>query len=134
MNVLVDTFAWVELILGSAKGQRVEEVIGEAESVYTVDTVLAELSRKYLRENIPEKTVRERLQLLQHVSHILHITPELALSAGKAYLELSRKAKDEKLDQPSLFDGIVLGVARSKDAKVVTGDPHFKNLQETLWV
>ena len=40
-----------------------------------------------------------------------------------------------RLDRaPSLSDGLVLGTARLKDAKVVTADPHFKELPETIWI
>jgi len=41
----------------------------------------------------------------------------------------------QRLDRvPSLFDGLVLGTARLKDTKVVTADPHFKDLPETIWI
>jgi predicted nucleic acid-binding protein len=35
---------------------------------------------------------------------------------------------------PSLFDGLVLGTARPKDAKVVTADPHFKDVPEAVMI
>ena len=134
MKVVIDSYAWIELILGSEKGRKVKQILETAESVYTPDTVLAELARKYTRENVPEKTVRERLEMLHNVSHILHITPEIALLAAQAYADLSIKAKQEHLNLPSLFDGIVLGATRAKEAVVVTGDPHFRNLEETMWI
>lgn len=110
------------------------ELIEDADSVYTPDTVLAELSRKYLREEVPEKEVRGRLAMVEEASHILRITSELAISASKAYLELFDRARKKRLSSPSLFDGIVLGATRLKEAKVLTGDPHFKDLPETIWV
>ncbi len=127
----MDAHAWIELFLGGSRGRRVKELLETADSVYTPDTVLAELSRKYLREAVPEKTTRERLAMVQEASHILRITSDLAISASKAYFELSEKAKKARLSSPSLFDGIVLGATRLKEAKVVTGDPHFKDLPET---
>lgn len=130
----MDAHAWIELFLGGSRGRRVKELLETADSVYTPDTVLAELSRKYLREAVPEKTTRERLAMVQEASHILRITSDLAISASKAYFELSEKAKKARLSSPSLFDGIVLGATRLKEAKVVTGDPHFKDLPETIWV
>ena len=38
------------------------------------------------------------------------------------------------LRKPSLFDGIVLASAKLNDAKVLTGDEHFKGLAETMWL
>ncbi len=134
MRVLVDSYAWVELFLGSGKGVRVRELIESADAAFTPDTVLAELSRKYLREKFPERLVRERLLAVQGASHVLPITPELAMSASKAYLELVETARKRRLRSPSLFDGLVLGAARQQEAKVVTGDPHFKDLPETIWL
>ena len=134
MRVLVDSYAWVELFLGSGKGGRVRELIESADEAFTPDTVLAELSRKYLREKFPERLVRERLSAVQGASHVLPITPELAMSASKAYLELVETARRRRLRSPSLFDGLFLGAARQQEAKVVTGDPHFQDLPETIWL
>jgi len=134
LRILVDSYAWVELFLGSVKGGRVKGLIESADEAFTPDTVLAELSRKYLREKIPERLVRERLSAVQGASHVLSITPELAVSASKAYLELAESARKRKLRTPSLFDGLVLGAARLHEAKVVTGDPHFQSLPETIWL
>ena len=134
MSVVVDAYAWVELFMGSSRGRRVREIVEAAESVYTPDTVLAEISRKYLRENASEKEVRERLAVVQAASRIVHITSDLAVSASRAYLELSERAKRKRLSSPSLFDGIVLGATRLKGARVLTGDVHFKDLPETIWI
>ena len=50
MKIVIDPSAWVEIFLGSMKGQSVVEVIQDAELVLTPEIVLAEISRKYLRE------------------------------------------------------------------------------------
>ena len=134
MRVLVDSYAWVELFLGSGKGGRVRELIESADEALTPDTVLAELARKYLREKVPERLIREMLSAVQGASHVLPTTPELAMSASKAYLELVETARKRRLRTPSLFDGLVLGAARLHQAKVVTGDPHFQSLPETIWL
>jgi predicted nucleic acid-binding protein len=130
----VDAYAWIEFFLGSGKGTKVKELIETAEEAYTPDTVIAELARKYLREKSPEKLVRERLTAVHGASQVLKISLELALSGSKAYLELFERAKKRRLRSPSLFDGLVLGAARLHDAKVVTGDPHFEDLPETIWI
>ncbi len=115
-------------------GGKVKELVETSDNAYTPDTVLAELSRKYFREGVSEKIVRERLATVQAVSHILTINSDLAIYASRAYGDLRDSAKRKKLSTPGLFDGIVLGAARMKDAKVVTADPHFKDLPETGWI
>ena len=67
-------------------------------------------------------------------SRILTITADVAVAGSRAYLELAERARKRRLTSPSLFDGIVLGAARLKDAKIVTGDAHFKDMAETIWI
>ena len=134
MRIVVDSYAWIELFLGSPMGSKVRELIETADESFTPDSVLAELSRKYFREGAAEKLVRERLSAVQGASQIVNITPDLAVHSSKAYLDLFERAKKRKLQSPSLFDGLVLGTARLRDAKVVTADPHFKDLPETIWI
>ena len=134
MKVLIDSYAWVELFLGSGKGVKVRELVDTAEEAFTPDTVLAELTRKYFREGSSEKLVRERLATIQATSHILTVTADVAVAASGAYFELADRARKKRLASPSLFDGIVLGAARVRNAKVVTGDSHFEDLAETIWI
>ena len=115
-------------------GSKVRELIETADESFTPDSVLAELSRKYFREGVAEKLVRERLTAVQGASQVVNITPDLAVQASKAHLDLVERAKKRKLQSPSLFDGLVLGTAQLRDAKVVTADPHFKDLPETIWI
>ena len=115
-------------------GGKVNELVNDSEEAYTPDTVLAELARKYLREGVSEKLVRERLTVVQGASHVLTITSDLAIHASRAFQDLAELAKKRKQRSPGLFDGLVLGAARLKDAKVVTADPHFKDLPETIWI
>jgi predicted nucleic acid-binding protein len=134
LRIVVDSYAWVELFLGSSMGSRVRELVESAEEAFTPDSVLAELARKYLREGVSEKLVRERLAAVQGASHLLTIGSDLAVAASRAYQDLVERAKKRRLRSPGLFDGLVLGAARLKDAKVVTADPHFKDLPETIWI
>ena len=106
----------------------------EADTVITPDTVLAEIARKYVREGIDEDVTRQRLSVIEEASEPAYIDDEVAIGAAGAYLHLVKKAKDEGLEKPSLFDALVLAIARKNDGKVLTGDEHFKNLQETMWM
>lgn len=134
MSIVVDTYAWIEVFLGSQKGAIVKEALEEAADVYTPDVVLAEIARKYLREGIEETLVGERLRVVSSASVVTPIDSEVALSAGRVYSELVEKARKEKLRDPSLFDAIVLATARSYQARLVTGDEHFRNLPEAIWI
>jgi len=134
VKIVIDAYAWIEFFTGSKKGRRVKEMLENADEVYTPDTVLAELARKYVREGADDKTVEARLETMSAASNISNINAELALEAARCYLELAAKARETKLNLPSLFDAIVLATGRTLESKIVTGDEHFRNLSETLWV
>ncbi len=134
MNLVVDSYAWIELFLGSEKGNKVKQILSDAEEVRKPDIVLAEVSRKYSREHADKKRVRSRLVEISSASIITSIDINVAMKAGEAYLELADKAKQERRRMPSLFDAIVLATAREYDSKVVTGDEHFEGLPETVLI
>jgi predicted nucleic acid-binding protein len=134
VKIVIDTYAWVELLIGSEKGKKVKELIENADEVYTPSTVLAETARKFLREGIDEKTITSWLEIITSASVMTQIDSTTALEAAKCQLELTKKAKMSKQNNPSLFDSIVYATARVNQCKILTGDEHFKNLPETIWI
>lgn len=134
MNLVVDSYAWIELFLASEKGEKVKQVISDADEVRTPDIVLAEISRKYLREKGDDKRVTSRLETISSTSIVTSVDTQVALTAGRAYLELAEKARREKRRPPSLFDAIVLATAREYNSKVLTGDKHFESIPETIMI
>jgi len=134
VKTVIDTYAWIEIFIGSKNGEKAREILRKAEETYTPDVVIAEIARKYLREGMKEQTILERLKTIEETSEITPIDKEIAIESAKCYLEIMEKAKTRKLKAPSLFDAIVLATARTLDAKLVTGDEHFKDIHETLWI
>ena len=134
MKIVIDTYAWIELLIGSEKGNIVKELIENAEEVYTPSTVLAETARKLLRECTNENTINEWLEIITASSVITQVDSTTALEAAKCHQELTQKAKISKLNTPSLFDAIVYATAKINQCKIITGDEHFKNLPETYWI
>ncbi|MEM2981340.1 MAG: PIN domain-containing protein [Thermoproteota archaeon] len=131
--IVTDSYAWIEYFLGSNSGRILKDYINTEELV-TPSIVLAEVARKYLREGMEEEDVVKRLNFIVASSIVKEIDPELSITAAKAYLELSEKAKAKKLKKPSLTDGIVLATGRTLKAKIVTGDEHFKGLDEVVYI
>jgi len=134
VKIVIDAYAWIEHFIGSAKGQKVKEIIESADEVFTPGTVLAEIARKYLREGVDEKIVDSRLQEITGASNIVPVDTNLALESARCFLELSAKAHKSKQKNPSLFDAIVLATGRLLESKILTGDEHFKSLPETVWI
>jgi predicted nucleic acid-binding protein len=122
------------LLIGSEKGVKVKEMLENAEKVYTPSTVLAEMARKFLREGTDEKTIAEWLEIITDASEIAQIDSAIALEAAKSQNILSEKAKKLRQNTPSLFDVIVHATAKIRQCKILTGDEHFKDLPETIWI
>ncbi|MEM2593499.1 MAG: type II toxin-antitoxin system VapC family toxin [Candidatus Bathyarchaeia archaeon] len=134
VKIVVDTYGWIEIFLGSESGKRTKEIIEKGEEVYTPDIVGAEIARKYLREGVGEQEVLERLTVIEESSEIVPISKRIAFEAAKCYMELMEKARLEKLRAPSLFDAIILATARALNAKLVTGDEHFRGMDGIIWI
>ena len=134
MKTVIDSYAWIEHFLGSEKGSKTEEILQNSDEIYTPDIVLAEIARKYIREGVEDNIIQSRLQQIEDASNIVALNADIALLAAKCFLEMQANAKKLKLTLPSLFDAIILAIGRSLNAKILTGDQHFKNLNETLWL
>jgi predicted nucleic acid-binding protein len=122
---VVDTFAWIEYFAGSEEGQKVQPYVEGGETV-TPSIVIAEFTDKYEREG---KNPKERLSFIRTKSSISPLDDDLAESAGKISAERRKKVKGW-----GLVDSVVLATARAKGAKVVTGDEHFRDLEETVMI
>lgn len=131
---MIDSYAWIEHFLGSEKGRKVDGTLENADAVYTPDTVLAEIARKYTREGIDQETIDDRLSLIIDSSNIVCVDAKIAAKAAQCYSEIQTNARKLKLNSPSLFDAIVLAVGRSINSRILTGDQHFKDLPETIWL
>jgi predicted nucleic acid-binding protein len=131
--VVYDTYAWVEYFLGTDKGLKVRALLRE-EGGYTPSIVLAEISRKYLREGVSPEIVGKRLLFIEAMTEIVDITVEIALKAGETYLELLQHSKRVKGRTPSLADAIVYSTALLLGEDLVTGDRLFRNLPHVLYI
>lgn len=134
MKIAIDSYAWIEHFLGTEKGQKIDNILENATEVYTPDTVLAEVARKFIREGVDANIVNEWLAEIVGASTIVCLDANLAIDAAQCYLEIEAKARKSKLNLPSLLDAVVLAIGRSLGSKVLTGDQHFKELPETLWI
>jgi predicted nucleic acid-binding protein len=134
VRTVIDTYAWIEIFIGSKGGEKAKEILQKSEEIYTPDIVIAEIARKYLRDGIEEKAILERLVIIEEISEIIPINKNIAFESAKCYFEIARRAEEKGLKPPSLFDAIILATARTLNAKIITGDEHFRDLDETLWI
>jgi predicted nucleic acid-binding protein len=127
---VIDSYPWIEYFRASPAGERAKKLI-EGEGSATPSIVGAEVSRKLLREVEAGKETREErgrhLEFIRASSQILHLTFDMAASAGEIDVEMKKKVRGW-----GLVDSIILTFARSAGARVVTGDEHFREIKEAI--
>lgn len=134
MKIVIDSYAWIELFMGTVDGSKVKDVLAGADELYAPDIVLAEVARKFSRDGFDENFVSKSLEQITAAATILYIDPKLALDSAICYQELKKNAQKNKLNTPSLFDAIVLATSRLLNAKLLSGDAHFRSLPEAIWI
>jgi predicted nucleic acid-binding protein len=121
-RVLLDTWAWWEILRGSPEGASLQRKYLEhaGTRVFTSSITLGEVSAKMASEGRRGDIVLV-VASIRRESEIVDVTPEIAVSAGILRQEL------RKVDaKASLADAIVLSTARGLDAILVSADPAFR--------
>ncbi len=124
---VIDSFAWVEYFRGSKKGETVRNCLEEGGNA-TPTIVLAELSDVYEREK--NKFWERDCAFIASKTALIGLGEEIASSAGKIKNEIRQKFGTRF----GLADAIVLATSKRLGAKVVTGDLHFKNLENVIFL
>ena len=120
-KVLMDTYAWIEYLEGSEKGEKVKEVLEDETDTYTALVSVAELADAFHRGDVETKfDWQEILDYIQLNSVIVELNEEGMASAGT--LKVKRR---EEFDDFGLMDAIILESSRKVGAKLMTGDPHL---------
>ena len=99
------------------------DFIENKQSATSVITI-AELSEKYERE---QRKFDEDFSFIISQTKIIELNTELSILAGKINNENKKKIKNW-----GMADSIILATAKIKNAKVVTGDEHFRNLNSVM--
>jgi len=120
---VIDSFAWFEYFLGSHAGTKAKPYI-ETGSGLTPTIVIAELTDKYTRERMP---FSDKLSFILLRTQDVSLDVALARKAGALNEERKRIAK-----RWGLADSIVLATARAHNAKIITGDEHFRDLDDEV--
>jgi len=124
-NYVIDAWAWVEYLVGSEHGAKLNNILDENNNdVYTCAITLAEVISKVARE---KRDIEAASTVVSSNSQIVNVDEDLSVQAGLLHCEMRKTLKDF-----GLADAYVLATARILNAKVITGDLHFKNVKDAL--
>jgi len=129
---VIDAYAWIEYFKASVSGEAAKKYV-ESKYAATPTIVVSEVSRKLTKEievgNETQEGMLKRLEFVRATSQIVDLDFEIAAEAGKIDVEMKKKAKGW-----GLADSIVLCTARNAKGKVVTGDEHFREIDDVIFI
>lgn len=123
MKYLIDSYAWIEYLDGTQEGLKVKKILNNNES-YTLTLNLAEVISKTKRTG---KDPKISYKAIVSNSKIISINSEIAKDGGIFHAEIH-----EKIKSFGLVDCLLLMTARKINAKILTGDRHFKGFKEAI--
>jgi len=127
---VIDAYAWIEYFKASKAGEAAKQYI-ESEDSATPTIVVSEVSRKLQSEiNLGNETREGKFRQLEFIrasTRIIDLDFEIAAKAGEIDLEMKKKRRGW-----GLADSIILCTAMVAKGKVVTGDEHFRGLEEAV--
>ena len=115
--IVFDSYAWLEYFAGSEKGKIVKGIIESKDEILTPSVCIAEIKRKYLRE---ERKHKSRIKFIIVRSKIIKIDLDISILAA----DLSYKNK------LYMIDAIVYACAIFVNSELLTGDQHFKGMNK----
>lgn len=95
--------------------------------------MLAELRKWYLREieagRRSDLEMRTHFAFIESVTLVVSLDAALALKAGETDFLMKKRIKNWPL-----ADSVVYATAKSRGAQVVSGDPHFRGMEDVIFI
>ncbi len=128
MIVLVDSWSWIEYFNGTVPGEKVREVIENLNEKVMISTVnIAEVYKAFLRDFPHPDNERyaeiSRSAMIER-SYVIEVNEEIAVESAK----INHRMK------LGLGNSIMYATAKKEGAMVLTGDPHFKNVKDAIYL
>jgi predicted nucleic acid-binding protein len=128
MKYVIDSYAWIEYFMGSRVGESVKPLIENSEEKITPTICLAEVYAKTLKVESQELAEKQKA-FIKEKSSLAFLDESIAVESAKLNVRLKRE-----IDGWGLADSIVYATATVKKAEVVTGDEHFRKLENVLFI
>lgn len=127
MTVLIDTHSCVEYLLGTPQGAIVRKYLEDPPESSSNEIAISAVSvaelTKWALKNGSEKAERAVGSLISQIN-IISVDEGIARQAGR--IAASHNC--------GLGDALIYATARALNAQLLTGDPHFKDAKDTIYV
>jgi predicted nucleic acid-binding protein len=127
-GILIDTYTWIEIFRNSPWGRQALECIEQNSPLAVSVLTLYELQYHFNDLYGEEKTGSFIATILTH-AEVIPVDMQIAVAAGTI-----RTGQKKKGNGMGTVDCMILATARIHNLKVLTGDMHFKGLEETILI
>ena len=127
LQYILDTYAWVEYFSGTKKGEVVRKLFDDTKNEFlSIECSISELRGWSIRE---KKDFGKLYGIVKANSQIETVDLQDWLKAAEIKSEMRRTMSDF-----GLIDAILVAKQKRYECKVVSGDPHFENLKDVVYL
>jgi predicted nucleic acid-binding protein len=124
---VIDAHAWIEYLTATNTGTKIKTLLEKDNAeTFTCAVTLAEIISKIAREQLDTEYA---YAIVTSNSEIVDADEQLSKQAGILHAQIRKTKKDF-----GLADAYTLATARLLNAKILTGDPHFKDIKEAILI
>lgn len=124
---IVDAWAWIEYFRGTEYGAKLNDLLEDPNNeICTCAITVAEIISKTAREG---RDVEAAYDMLLSNSQIIKLDEQISKQAGIFHFKMRQTIKDF-----GIADAFILAAADKLEAKVITGDPHFKSVKNAVMI
>jgi len=120
--ILVDSSGWIEYFMHGRLADRYAKYIETTEEMILPTIIIYEVYKK-LKSQIGEELALEAYAQMLN-ARVVPLTDDIALKAADISLTSGL----------AMADAIIYATAMSNNAKLVTSDPHLKNLESVTFI
>ena len=125
--MLVDCWAWVEFFEGSEKGAKIMELMRNETNLYVSSLTLAEVANWCVKNS--KTPVDVYLSAIKTNAAVFDVGERTAEIAGKNLSTMRKRSPGI-----GMVDAILYSQAALMRLPLLTGDPHFKHLENVVFV
>jgi len=127
MIYLIDSYAWIEYFNGTKKGEVLKKLFLDENKIFlTVECCLAEMKGWALKNNVH----------FDPFYRMIHANSQIVKVTEQNWLAAAEERFHQRISRPNfgMIDAVLLVKQKELQAKVVSGDIHFKNLKDVIFM
>lgn len=123
MKILLDSWAWLEILRAGPKAEEVKKEISKASEIYTTVLNIYEVCKKTRRAE-GDEAYKESLHFMLSKAEVIGITLPDSIDAVLF-------GDYKKLHAADAF---IFSLAVKNDCRLLTGDPHFRGKKGVIYL